>query len=140
MLNDSSATQTLTNGTGQLLLNNTSLFNVSGFTTINNGDGTGNGYVGFYNRSDADLIGGTTINNNGGQVEFYNISTAGYATINNDNNGRLSFDYDSNAGYATINNNGTLLIYAGSSGRPRPSPTMKLCMSRTLPIWELAIY
>ncbi len=120
LYNDSSTNQTLTNGYGAVVFDNSSIannwFDLGGYTTINNGDGSGDGYLGFWNGANADVLGGTTINNDAGSVVF-DDSSAGYATINNSEYGTINFDDGSTAYYSTINNidNGTIEVSTGGT-------------------------
>ena len=76
--------------------------------TINNNTG---GNLNFFNRSTA---GNATINDNF-NMDFYNISTAGSATITNGPDGDLRFDDFSTAGNATITNNNTIFFFGNST-------------------------
>ena len=79
-----------------------------GSATINNNTG---GNLNFFNRSTA---GSATINNNF-NMDFHNNSTAGSTAITNGPDGDLRFDDFSTAGNATITNNNTIFFFGNST-------------------------
>jgi len=106
-INDSSA--------GSATIANSNILNFSFTSTAGNADITNNGTLSFDDRSSA---GDATITNNaGGEIQFFDTSTAGTAAAVFTNNVGASIEFNGNstAGDAEINNDGGTISFNDSS-------------------------